>query len=73
VIECTAQISTLIQGLSQKHTFSEEAIDSLKICIDDWAINWINLTGKAGMMNYTHLFVSGQVIHSFLAPLPESI
>jgi hypothetical protein len=62
-IECVAQISTIIQELSQNHAFSDEAIDSLKMHVNDWEINWINLIGKEWMMNYTHIIVSGQVIH----------
>jgi hypothetical protein len=60
-IELTAQISSIILEVSQKHDFADDASDSLQLRIYEWALDWILLYGKEGMTNYTHLTVTGQV------------
>jgi hypothetical protein len=58
---CTSQISTIIKILSKKLDFTDDEIDDVERRLDDWAVDWIALSGREGMTNYTHLLVSGQV------------
>jgi hypothetical protein len=62
-LECQSKISAIIETLGQKQEFTDEQISKLQLNIDDWNAKWVELCGRGGLTNYTHLLNSFHVTY----------
>jgi hypothetical protein len=61
-VDCVTDISSILTTLRQPTDFAASESVSLEAKIDDWSVDWIDLTGREGMTNYTHMIGSGHLM-----------
>jgi hypothetical protein len=52
----------IFKGLRKLEDFIDADILLVKQQISFFTPKWLKLTGREGMMNYTHLFISGNIV-----------
>jgi hypothetical protein len=56
-------LQNMFETMSQHEDFTDEELDVLQVCFDDFSDLWITLCGRDGISNYIHLIITGHLMY----------
>jgi hypothetical protein len=70
--ECITLLIDIFKGLRKRENFTDADMLLVKEQISFFASKWLKLTGREGMMKYTHLIISGHNVEytGVVQPIP---
>jgi hypothetical protein len=56
-------LQNMFETMSQHEDFTDEELDILHVCFDDFYDLWITLCGRDGISNYIHFIITGHLMY----------
>jgi hypothetical protein len=60
-LSCMSKLRSIFKDLRRRKYFTDTQIDQLKIKIDKWSKQWLEIATRAGFTNYIHMMSAGHL------------